>query len=133
MELGRTKVLTHDKNNTTTDHTTNHPPSVHNDQRWKGSPLLRSPTSISFTAASIGTSAFTAHVRRHGDPGSPPVSRRLPSGSSLIPPIRRARLRQARQPAPLHLVCTRLDAAPVARRCSLNLCVPVTRLYDYFL
>jgi len=39
------------------------------------------------------------------------TSRRLPSGSPLNQPIGRARLRQARLPSSLHLVCTRLDAA----------------------
>ena len=35
-------------------------------------------------------------VGRHRDPGPPPVSRWLPSGTSRIPPIGCARLRQAR-------------------------------------
>jgi len=26
----------HDKNNTTDDHTKNHPPALHNDRRWRG-------------------------------------------------------------------------------------------------
>jgi len=52
---------------------------------------------------------YRVKAKRHGDPGPPPVSRQLPSGSPLIPQPGRAGCARARRS--LHLLCTRHDAA----------------------
>ena len=71
-------------------------------------------------------------VLHFGDPAPPPVSRRPPSGSPLIP--QPGALDSARLDAcPSAPGCARGSTPPVARRDSLYLCVHVIRLHCYCL